>query len=369
MTNYDILYVVNFLSETSIPLNWAALLYKRGWNVAVLPVEPQRNQIQPEEFKIPVVEMGAYRRGDPRVIREIRQKIHQHGIRLVHVHANYSGGMASLAVLGNKFIYVVNTEHNPAWSFKKLGRLLNAISLFRGDYHCFNSNYTMRSLAWWERRLIRNVPAKIIYNGVLVQALEVEKQSKGAIYTKWGLSKEQFYVAKIATFKRQKDHNTLLKAIKLLAEQHLEIKLLLVGDGALRKMLENQVNKLGIANYVCFMGLLKREEVYQLLHILDVSVMTSRWEGFCNAIVESMAAGVPVLVSDIPTLKEVVGDAGLYFRAGDPVDLARKLEQLIIDKDIRTEYGNLARDRCFRLYDVEKAIEKYEGVYRFLLER
>lgn len=368
MGNYEILHVVNSLSETSIPLNWATMLFKRGWNVAVIPVEPQRNQIQPEEFKVPVIEMGAYRRGDPRVIGEIRQKIHQYSIRLVHVHANYSGGMASLAVLGNKSIYVVNTEHNPAWSFKKLGRLLNSISLFRGDYHCFNSDYTMRSLAWWERWLIQNAPAKIVYNGVPIRAIEAEKRFKESIYAKWGLSKDKFYIGKIATFKKQKDHSTLLKAIKLLAKKHPKITFLLIGNGALDKELRDEVKLLGITDQVSFMGLLRRQEVYEILHILDVSIMVSLWEGFCNAIVESMAAGVPVLVSDIPTLKEVVGDAGLYFRAGNPIDLARKLEQLIIDKDTRTEYGNLARDRCFRLYDVEKAIEKYEEVYRFLLE-
>ena len=82
-----------------------------------------------------------------------------------------------------------------------------------------------------------------------------------------------------------------------------------------------------------------------------------------------MAAEVPVLLSDIPILKQVVGGAGLYFHTGDPVDLAGKLEQLIINEDTRTEYGNLARDRYLRLYDAEKAIEKYEEAYKFLLAR
>ena len=59
----------------------------------------------------------------------------------------------------------------------------------------------------------------------------------------------------------------------------------------------------------------------------------------------------------------------IYWGTADPVDLAGKLEQPIINEDIRTEYGNLARDRCLRLYDTEKAIDKYEEVYKFLLAR
>ncbi|MBA7515862.1 hypothetical protein ES705_07907 [subsurface metagenome] len=134
-------------------------------------------------------------------------------------------------------------------------------------------------------------------------------------------------------------------------------------------MLEYQVKKFGITNYVCFMGLLRREEVYCLLHILNVSVMTSQWEGFCNAIVEAMAAELPVIISDIPTLKEVVGSAGLYFRKGDYIDLAKKLEILINNRNMRNRYANLAKNRCFQLYDIEKTIGEYEEVYRFLLEK
>jgi len=344
------------------------MLYRRGWNVAVLPVEPQHNQMQPAEFEVPVIEMDAYRRGDPRVIRNIRQKIHQHGIRLIHVHSNYSGGMASLAVLGNKYICVVNTEHNPAWSFKKVGLSLDSISLLRANYNCFNSNYTKDSLYLWEKYLVRNAPQKVIYNGVPIKHI-LEKTSQKDIYEKWGLSNDKFCIGKVAAFKKQKDHITLLRAVKILSQKHPEIRVLLIGDGPLDKELRAEVSLLRITDQVRFMGLLKRQDVYQVLHILEVSVMTSLCEGFCNAIVEAMTAGVPVLVSDIPTLKEVVGNAGLYFSTGDPVDLARKLEQLIINKDTRTEYSNLARERCLRLYDVEKAIDKYEEVYKFLLAR
>jgi len=368
MNDYKILYIVNSLTETSIPLNWAVMLYRRGWNVAVLPVEPQHNQMQPAEFEVPVIEMGAYRRGDPRVIRDIRQKLHQHGIRLIHAHSNYSGGMASLAVLGNKRIYVVNTEHNPAWSLKKIGLLLDSISLLRANYNCFNSNYTKDSLYFWEKYLVRNDPQKVIYNGVPTKHI-LEKTSKKDIYEKWGLSNDKFYIGMVATFKRQKDHITLLRAIKILSQKHPEIRVLLIGDGPLDKKLREEVSLLGITDQVHFMGLLKRQDVYQVLHILDVSIMTSLFEGFCNAIVEAMAAGLPVLVSDIPTLKEVVGDAGLYFSTGDPVDLAGKLEQLIINEDTRTEYGELARERCLMLYDVEKAIDKYEEVYKFFITK
>lgn len=369
MDNYKILHIANHLSEASFLFDWVNILYKRGWNIAVLPVEGQDNQVQPEKFGAPVIKMNEYRRGDPKVIWEIRRKVYQYNVRLIHVHQNYSGGMASLAVLANKHVCVVNTEHNAHRGFKKPGLLLNSISLLRGDYNCFNSNSTMNSLKWWEQYLIQNTPKKVIYNGVPIREIEDKRKFKKDTYYKWKLSEDKFYIGKIASFKKQKDHITLLKAIQLLAKRHPEIRLLLIGDGSLRKMLEYQVKKLGITNYVCFMGLLRREEVYYLLHILNISVMTSQWEGFCNAIVEAMAAELPVIISDIPTLKEVVGSAGLYFRKGDHIDLAKKLEILVNNRDICNKYADLAKNRCFQLYDIEKTIGKYEEVYRFLLEK
>jgi len=327
--------------------------------------------MQPKELNIPIIKIKPYKRWNPFIIWEICKIIKKYHIQLIHVHRNYSGGIASLAVFNNHNIRVVNTEHSPARAFNKIGLLLNSISLFRANYNCFNSNYTKESLYFWQKYLIKNTPYKVIYNGVPIREIRKISQeiSKEAVYNRWGLSKDKFYIGNIATFKKVKDHFTLLKAIKILSQKYPKIKLLLVGDGNLDKILKEKVNQLDISEQVHFMGLLKRKEVYQLLSILNVSVMTSRWEGFCNAIVESMAAKLPVVVSDIPTLKEVVGNAGLYFRTGNPDDLAKKLEQLIINKNMRKKYANLAQNRCFNFYDNEKAIKKYEEIYRTLLKK
>ena len=369
MNNYKIWHIINRLTASSFLFDWASMLYKRGWDIAVLPVEGHTNQLKPDEFGAPVIEIGQYRRGDPRIILEIRKKIRDNNVDLIHVHQNYSGGVASLAALGNKNVRVINTEHALHQGFKKLGLLLNSVNLFRGDYHCFNSNSTLNSLNWLERILIRNNPKQIIYNGVPVQEIENERTFKEVTYRKWGLSKDNIYIGKIATLKKQKDHSVLLKAIQLLAKKHSKTRLLLIGDGPLYKKLKYQVKKLGITDYVYFMGLLKRREVYRILHILTISVITSRWEGFCNAVVESMAAGTPVVISDIPTFKEVFGNAALYFRKSDPVDLAKKLEILIRNKDMYNRYANLADDPCCQIYNIEDTIEKYEEAYRLLLRK
>lgn len=369
MDNYRILYIINLLSESSIPLDWARSLYNRGWNIAVLPIETKTNQLQPKDFGIPIIRIKPCKRGSLFIIWEICKIIKKYNIQLIHVHSNYSGGIASLSVFFNHNICVVNSEHSPARAFNKIGLLLNSISLFRANYNCYNSYYTKESLYFWQKYFIKNIPNKVIYNGVPIQEIRKISQeiSKEAVYNRWGLSKDNFFIGMIATFKKVKDHFTLLKAIKILSKKYPKIKLLLVGDGSLEKILKEKVKQLGISEQVRFMGLLKRKEVYQLLSTLNVSVMTSRWEGFCNAIVESMASKVPVVVSDIPTLKEVVGNAGLYFCTGNSNDLAKKLEQLIINKNMMKKYANLAQKRCFNLYDNEKTIKKYEEIYRNLL--
>ena len=249
MNNYKILHIINRLSEASFLFDWANILHRRGWDIAVLPIEPRLNQVRAEEFGVPIIKIPKYRRGDPRVIREIRHKISQYNIRLIHVHQNYSGGMASLAVFNNKNVYVVNTEHGIHEGFKKIGLLMNTASLLRGDYHCFNSNYTLNSLKCWEKYLIRKKPKNVIYNGVPIIKIEKNKKFKESVYHKFGLTKDKFYIGKIATFKKQKDHITLLKAIKILVKKHPEVRLLLIGDGSLHEELKDEVtliNSIGV---------------------------------------------------------------------------------------------------------------------------
>jgi glycosyltransferase involved in cell wall biosynthesis len=99
----------------------------------------------------------------------------------------------------------------------------------------------------------------------------------------------------------------------------LDLRLEIVGGGPLLPDLQATARRAGVADFVEFAGAVTRGGVYERLARWDAFVMPSKFEGFCNALVEAMAAGLPIAVSDIDTLREVAGAGALRF---DPADAA-----------------------------------------------
>ncbi|WP_302613913.1 glycosyltransferase, partial [uncultured Bacteroides sp.] len=125
-------------------------------------------------------------------------------------------------------------------------------------------------------------------------------------------------------------------------------------------MHQQKVIELGLENRVHFLGL--RQDVPTLVKTSDILVLSTNFEGFGLVAVEGMAAGKPVIASNVPGLKEVVNGAGILFPAKDDDCLAREIEHLFKDED----YRNIIAKRCLQRamkYDVKFMIEKYLLIY------
>lgn len=108
----------------------------------------------------------------------------------------------------------------------------------------------------------------------------------------------------------------------------------------------------------------RREDIPALLATADVLAVPSRWEGFGLAAAEGLAAGVPVIASDVDGLREVVGDAGLLVPAEDPRALHAALVALRDDPALRTALGARGRARAAERLDIRDTIRAYEALYR-----
>lgn len=158
-----------------------------------------------------------------------------------------------------------------------------------------------------------------------------------------------------------KGHDTLLRAITLVPN----VVLALAGDGSLMEHLRGLAHKLGIISRVRFLG--RRTDVPQLLKAADVYVQPSRWEGFGIAALEAMAAGKPVVASDVPGLAQVVGDAGLLFAPGDTGQLAQRIAMLLDDAALRRKLGVLAHQRAIA-FGLDNTLDCYDKLYRNVVE-
>jgi glycosyltransferase involved in cell wall biosynthesis len=164
-----------------------------------------------------------------------------------------------------------------------------------------------------------------------------------------------------------KRHDVFLKAAARLAAKHPKLEFVLVGDGPLRPGLEEMAAELGLGSRVTFLG--DRRDVPAVLAAVDISVLPSISESLSNAIMESMAAGVPVVACRIGGNDELIrdGENGFLVEPGNDEELAERVETLVNQRELRKSFGAVARNDA-QNFSSEKICEQYERLYMSLLE-
>ncbi len=180
------------------------------------------------------------------------------------------------------------------------------------------------------------------------------------------LKEEQGVVAQVATLTPVKDHDTALAAVAALAPQHPALRWLFVGSGPRHQELEDKARALGVEAHVRFLG--ERQDVFDLLAASDVAVLTSRAEGFPNAVLEAMASGLPVVATDCGGVAELLpGETcGLRVPVGDAAGLARAVGALLADAERRRQMGAAARARVAEHFSWERTTQATWGLYERL---
>jgi glycosyltransferase involved in cell wall biosynthesis len=182
-----------------------------------------------------------------------------------------------------------------------------------------------------------------------------------ACRTDFGLNESDKLLIMVAGFRPQKDQDTIICALTLLPEN---VKLLLVGDGTRRLVLENLAKEQNVSHRVLFLGV--RSDVAQLLKMADIIVMSSHYEGLSLSCIEAMSSGRPLIASRVPGLQNIVENAGLLFEHENSQDLSEKIIMLLNNNKLYTDIANRCTTRA-QEYDIEKMVEKYVNLYHELL--
>jgi len=163
----------------------------------------------------------------------------------------------------------------------------------------------------------------------------------------------------------QKNPLLLLQAFAALKDPR--IHLIMMGEGSLREQLATYIREHGLERRVHLLG--KRNEVPECLAASDVFVLSSNWEGNPLAVMEAMAAGLPVVGTTVGGIPELVesGQQGILVPPGDCAAFTDAMRTLLNDPEKRAAMGNAARVRATAAFNVERMAQGYESIYRAAL--
>jgi glycosyltransferase involved in cell wall biosynthesis len=166
------------------------------------------------------------------------------------------------------------------------------------------------------------------------------------------------------------DVSTFIKAIPYVIDKCPNTYFLIVGGGTLRHQLEELACKLGVTENVRFVGSVSNMEMPEFLGGSDIFVSTSLSDTRSVSLLEAMANGLPVVVTDMDGNKECVteGVNGFLFPKGDFKALAEKTIYLLRDEDIRRRFGVINRKYVEKEGSYEKEMRKMEKLYKELVE-
>ncbi|MGZ8432248.1 MAG: glycosyltransferase [Candidatus Deferrimicrobiaceae bacterium] len=317
-----------------------------------------------EAAGVQVEELGKLRKGgfDPEIVSLLRSLIRRDRIDLVHAHmyhANLYGRLAAFREGVPAVISVHNTYVRP----KILRRVLNWWLARRTPFILAGSDAIRDDIVKYD-----GVPSGKIH--VIPYGVDAEQfhcaLSRGEAREKLGLPKERFIVGTVGRLEEQKGQINLIDAAGRLSREGREVTLLIVGSGREEDRLREQAIREGIGDAVLFLG--TRRDLSELFRAMDVFAFPSLWEGFPIALLSAMAAGLPVIVTPVGGVPEVVKDGinGLIVPAGDPTALAAAIWRVHEDPVGASVLGGAAeatvRNRYSHRTTARRIMEIYEQV-------
>jgi sugar transferase (PEP-CTERM/EpsH1 system associated) len=314
--------------------------------------------------EVPVFELRKRPGRNWSVIGRLASRFREERIDIVHSH-NWSTFLYSVAAARLAGVPVaVHGEHGKDDTLRDARRILASRILARGVARvCAVS----RDLA---EEVVRDwglPPERVarIPNGVDLDSFDGPPPS-GELRRELGLAPDDRVVMNTGGFRTIKDHPTLLRAFAIVRREDPAVRLLLVGTGspeAPRAGLDRLAEDLGIADAVRFAGV--RHDVPRVLRICDVYVNSSRFEGMSNTILEAMAAGKPVVATDVGGNPELVqeGVTGYLVPAGEEAPMAARLGALLRDSSLRDRMGAAGRGRIEAEHSMSGMVRAYTELY------
>jgi len=314
-----------------------------------------------------------YDRHALRQIRRFAQYLKRHEIDVVHTHDFYTNvfGMAG-AMLARVPVRIASRRES---SVRPSSQRLVERSAYRAAHAVVANCEEVRQQLLKEGLPARKV--RTIYNGLDPARVQPAQTERREILAAFNLPGDARFVTITANMRAHvwnpepacyKDHPTFLRAAQRVHERVPEAAFIIAGEGELKQATQELARALGISDRTFFIG--RCEDIGALLSISEVCVLSSRAEGFSNAILEYMAAGRPVVATDVGGAKEAIvpGETGYLVAAGDHDKMADHIISLLLSPEIARGMGSNGRQLVCEKFSCQRQLQTVEGLYNELLK-
>lgn len=308
---------------------------------------------------------------------------------IAHLHlfpALYQGALAS-AIAGTPVVFTEHSTDNRR-RHKRWLKPMERYVYSRYERVCAVSGAAAENLAeWLGYTVARNLGERgvlTVPNGIDVARFNEDRPHPSLLPSIFGRGGRP--VVMTGRFAKSKDQDTLIRALAKMKTPDAFVAF--AGEGERLDECRRLALKLGVEDRVMFLG--DRDDIPRILAAAEVGVLSSKWEGFGLAALEMMAAGLPVVASDVEGLRDIVAGAGILFNPGDDDMLARTLDSLLeetaneyeresaknggneVDNEGRVQRIAAMREKGRRRaaeYDIRFTANAYLDVYRSILSR
>jgi glycosyltransferase involved in cell wall biosynthesis len=320
-----------------------------------------------ERAGIPVVRFPIYGLGSPATFGQARRLaayLRRENVSVVHCHDQYSNIFSTLSARLAGVPVIVASKRWLHWPLSY--RIANAIGFRAATRVIANSPrvaHSLRARDYVDAKRIVVIPNFVDDAAFSPPGQSVIAQWRGELDLPAGCA----VVGVIASLQAIKDHATLIRAVARLAPSRPTLRLVVVGEGALLEELRALASRLGIASAVRFAGL--RPQHPSLHYLFDISALSSTSEGFPNALVEAMAAGRPIVATDVGGVADAVrhGENGLLVPPRDPEAFAAAIATLLDDPARASAMGLAGACRAREEYAAPVVVGALEQLYEGLL--
>ncbi len=180
---------------------------------------------------------------------------------------------------------------------------------------------------------------------------------------KASFSDDTFVIGYVGQLIKRKNLQSLIKALQVLRQKKVNARVIILGEGSERESLETLASSMDVENFIDFLGY--RADAISIMKTFDAFVLPSLLEGIPRCIMEAMAAGVPVVASDIAGNRDIVthGETGLLFPALDGQALADALLFLMSNRPMGALFSENAARLIKEKYSNHRMADDYAAVY------